>query len=310
MAKFEQIERNTGVDSLQPGTEWIMVPKGKSNLICLTGGAKHRVEAVEGKTYVRIDVIHEDKYADEVGRINALFIGKNDKLLRITGLHRGPGRIVASNGSDKAELKFSVHGPRTFNVSFFFLYDLDGQNRPMPRSAYGPNDAVGWVEMLNTVYGQQANIWFAVDKNMPLAVSGLPGIVSSDNAQMLANHKDAQVATGKTKESKAPIRVFLAGPTIRSIDNSHPNGFYHVATKVIIMKDQKDPNFWENGDGRKHLMVKTLAHEIGHFLNYLQGAGQGHDFFLKTGYVSDILNTMDGQNIKISRQRVLDWNPT
>ena len=49
-----------------------------------------------------------------------------------------------------------------------------------------------------------------------------------------------------------------------------------------------------NRDAPASLMLKTLAHEIGHFLNYFQGAGEGHDFFLKSGYVSDILNTMDG----------------
>ena len=231
-------------------------------------------------------------------------------MLRITGVNRGPGKIVATKGSDKAELKFSVHGLRTFNISFFFLHDLDAQNRPTPRTRFTEKDAKGWVEQLNDVYGPQANIWFELGKNMPLAVSGLGDVVSSDNAQMLAGHKDAQVAAGKTKELKAPIRVFLAGPTIRSIDTSHPNGFYHIATKVILMKDQTDPNFWETGDGRASLMLKTLAHEIGHFLNYFQGAGEGHDYFLKSGYVSDILNTMDGRNIKISRQRVLDWNPT
>ena len=250
MAKFEEIDRNGGVDSLQPGTEWIMVPKGKSNIVCLTGGAGYGIKAVEGKNYVKIDVISADKYGDEIGRINALFIGKNDKLLRITGVNRGPGKIVATKGSDKAELKFSVHGLRTFNISFFFLHDLDAQNRPTPRTRFTEKDAKGWVEQLNDVYGPQANIWFELGKNVPLAISGLGDVVTSDHAQMLAAHKDAQVATGKTKELKAPIRVFLAGPALRSIDTSHPAGFYHIASKVILLKDQQDPNLWETGTPR------------------------------------------------------------
>ncbi len=127
---------------------------------------------------------------------------------------------------------------------------------------------------------------------------------------MLAAHKDAQVATGKTKESKAPIRVFLAGPALRSSDKSHPFGFYHIESKVILLKDQQEPNIWDKLGGPTSLMLKTLAHEIGHFLNHFQGAGQGHKHFEDTGYVSDILNTIDGSDIKISRQRVLDWNPT
>ena len=94
MAKFEEIERNSGVDSLRPGTEWIMVPKGKSNIVRLTGGAGYGVKAIAGKDYVSIDEISTDKHADEVGRINAPTIGKDDKLLRITGLRCGRGRAL------------------------------------------------------------------------------------------------------------------------------------------------------------------------------------------------------------------------
>ena len=308
MAKFEEIERNSGVDSLKPGTEWIMVPKGKSNIVRLIGGAGYSVKAVEGPDYVRIAEIGKDKHADEVGRVNAPSIGKDDKLLRITGLHRGPGKIAATKGKDKAELKFSVHGDRSFKITFFFLCDLDGQNPPKPRSVFSQKDATGWIEKLNQVYGPQANIWFEPGKHMPLAIPGLDAVVTADHAQMLAEHKDTQVAAGKTKESKAPIRVFLAGPSLRSSDKSHPAGFYHIASKVILLKDQQEPA--PSSEGPKSLMLKTLAHEIGHFLTYLQGNGQGHDFFQSTGYLNDILNTMDGSNIKISRQRVLDWNPT
>jgi hypothetical protein len=308
MAKFEEIERNSGVDSRKPGAAWIMVPKGKSNIVRLTGGAGYGVKAVEGKDYVGIAEISKDKQADEVGRINAPSIGKDDKLLRITGLHRGPGKIAATKGSDTAELKFSVHGDRIFTITFFFLCDPDGQNRPKPRSVFTDKDVTGWIEKLNQVYGPQANIWFTPGKHMQLAIPGLDAVVTADHAKMLAEHKDTQVAGGKTKESKAPIRVFLAGPALRSDDKSHPAGFYHIASKVILLKDQKEPD--PSSTGPKSLMLKTLAHEIGHFLTYLQGHGQGHDFFQDSGYVSDILNTMDGGNIKISRQRVLDWNPT
>jgi hypothetical protein len=311
-AKFKEIERNRGVDSLKPGPGWIMVPQGKSNIVCLTGGAGYGIKAVEGKNYVKIDVISEDKYSDAIGRTNALSIGKDDKLLRITGMIQGPGRIVATKGDDKAELKFSVLGTRTFSISFFFLHDADGQNPPTSRTRFKDKDATGWLAQLNQVFGSQANIWFKPEKNMPLAISGLGKEVTPDHAKMLAEHKDTQVATGKTKESKAPIRVFLAGPVLRSMDSDHPAGFYHILSKVILLKDQQDPNPKDYAGYKvvpQSLMLKTLAHEIGHFLNYFGGSGQGHDYYLSNGYVGDILNTMDGTNIKISEQRVSDWNP-
>jgi hypothetical protein len=315
-AKFKEIERNRGVDSLKPGPGWIMVPQGKSNIVCLTGAAGYGLpKAVEGKDYVKIDVISEDKYSDAIGRTNALSIGKDDKLLRITGLIQGPGKIVATKGGDKAELKFSVHGKRTFNIAFFFLHDLDGQNVPTSRTRFKKEDADGWLAQLNQVFGAQANIWFdksKPEKNMPLAIPGLGKEVTPDHAKMLAEHKDAQVATGKTKESKAPIRVFFAGRELRSIDSDHPAGFYHIKSKVILLKDQVDPDP-KGYAGYKvvpqSLMLKTLAHEIGHFLNHFGGGGEGHDFYLENGYIGDILNTMDGTNIKISEQRVFDWNP-
>ena len=62
--------------------------------------------------------------------------------------------------------------------------------------------------------------------------------------------------------------------------------------------DKKNPN----------PMLQTMAHEIGHFLNFNYGPGEGHDFYRRVGYPSDILNSMDGSDIKIPKQRVLNWN--
>jgi hypothetical protein len=57
-------------------------------------------------------------------------------------------------------------------------------------------------------------------------------------------------------------------------------------------------------------MLKTLAHEIAHLLNHTKKASTaGHDYYQICGYTSDVLNTMDGNDIKIPHQRVLDWNP-
>ena len=53
-----------------------------------------------------------------------------------------------------------------------------------------------------------------------------------------------------------------------------------------------------------------MAHEIAHLLNYHRKASTpGHDYYKTCGYASDVLNTLDGTDIKIPHQRVLDWNP-
>ena len=89
-------------------------------------------------------------------------------------------------------------------------------------------------------------------------------------------------------------------------DRSEPLGFYDRPSKVIVVQDQFVADPWA---GRTAPMLKTIAHEIGHYLNHLRGAGQGHDFFRGSGYTADILNTLDGGDIKSPHQRVLDWNP-
>src|SRR6185312_738277 len=88
------------------------------------------------------------------------------------------------------------------------------------------------------------------------------------------------------------IKIFLAGPKIRTPDSGHVNGFYHIDTHIIIMKD----NIAAAGT-MGDPMVKTMAHEIGHWLTYKRGHGEGHDFYQKVGYKSDILNTLDPNDI-------------
>ncbi len=109
------------------------------------------------------------------------------------------------------------------------------------------------------------------------------------------------------KTSGALINVFLAGSRIRTLDDGdHPNGFFHITRNLIVVRDRFVTDSWA---GQSAPMLATIAHEIGHFMNYKRGAGEGHDFYAKCGYQSDILNTLDGKDIKIPRQRVLDWNP-
>ena len=69
------------------------------------------------------------------------------------------------------------------------------------------------------------------------------------------------------------------------------------------MKDREESSTSPNP------MLQTMAHEIGHWLTDDHKGGQGHEFYKTCGYPSDILNTMNGNYIKIPKQRVFDWNP-
>ena len=44
MARFVEVAKNRGVDSWKPGQEWMMVPQGGSNLICLEDGEGFSVQ--------------------------------------------------------------------------------------------------------------------------------------------------------------------------------------------------------------------------------------------------------------------------
>ncbi len=305
MAKFIEIERNKGVDSNIPGTEWMMVPVGKPNLVVLEDGEGFAVRASEHKEKITILEVARQKFPVVAGKIVSLFLSERHRLFMVTGKNGGEARIAAKKDKSSAEIKVSVHGSRTFSISFFFLQDVDAKKVPVSRTVFGPKDAKEWVEGLNSVYGSQANIWFKLGKAVTLALPGLESSASASSAQLLADHKDTQIAPGKG-DLQVPIRVFLAGSSLTSQDSGHPNGFFHIATKVILMKDQV-ANVSQGVTPRP--MLKTLAHEIGHFMTHVRGAGQGHEFYKKAGYQNDILNTLDGNDIKIPKQRVYDWNP-
>ena len=211
----------------------------------------------------------------------------------------GPAQIIAKKGSDEVKIEVSVKKSKSFTVAYFFVQDAGAKST---RSTYTAADTDTWIKGLNDVFGPQANLWFSKIKEKDgvfvLPVPQMPEIIGPEAAKTL----NAEA----TKLSKSgDIRIFLAGAKITSQDSahaSHVNGFYHVEQKIILMKDRapdkRNPN----------PMLQTMAHEIGHFLNYNHGPGEGHDFYRRVGYPSDILNSMDGSDIKIPKQRVLNWN--
>jgi hypothetical protein len=227
-----------------------------------------------------------------------VLVPRNARMFSVRGHGHGETKIVATKGSERVALSVSVHPRRPLKIAFFYLQDRNAAGRVTPRTIFAPTTAKGWVADLNKVFGPQANIWFEAGRAEYLPLSGLGALVGSES--------DRKTFADVRAKSGAPIAVFLAGPRILSVDRSEPLGFYDVPTKVIVVQDQVDSDPWS---GRAAPMLKTIAHEIGHYMNHARGAGEGHDAFRRSGYNSDILNTPDGGDIKIPRQRVLDWNP-
>lgn len=297
MARFEEVDRNRGVDSEPPGREWMIVPKSGENLVRLTDGGGFRVSG--GSRLGVKEVVAKDwpLLLGKFGAFIASIAWKDSRLFSVTGIHPGLATLSAKKGTLKTTLNVSVHNKLTLTVAFFFLQDQDSKGNVQPRTAFTLAVADEWINGLNNVFGPQANIWFKMVKAAWLPVPNLSAEVSDRDAESLA----------KNKQSNAKINIFLAGQRIiNSTDKTHPHGFYHHNHKLIIVQDQFVTDPWSQPASP---MLSTIAHEIGHLMNYARGVGTGHDFYQESGYNSDILNAIDGNDIKIPHQRVLDWNP-
>lgn len=301
MARFEEVGPNQGVDSIKPGVEWMMVPLGGTNLVCLSDGAGYSAPAESpGRSKLKdiTEMPSKAVWGTGVWGGAGFFLRPNSRFFRVRGRAGGETALEAKKGTLKVQLAISVHPKRSFKIAFFFLQDKDAAGKVKGRTAFTPSDADIWIRGLNEVFGPQANIWFEKAKSDFLPLENLSYFVGSD--QDLAKMAD------RKQQGADTINIFIAGSKIETPERDYPLGFYHVATKLIVVKDQVLVDPWA---GNPAPMLKTIAHEIAHFLNYARSAGQGHDYYLTSGYNSDILNTVDGGDIKISRQRVLDWNP-
>lgn len=293
MARFDELAANGGVDTLKIDDAWMIVPERGTNQVFLRESVGWALQLKsEGGIVAWSDVPPPPRSGDAKNMVASATRGKNDRLLKFTARKPGLGRIQATNGRQAVKIGFSVHPKKTHKISFFFLHDQTNTGTT-PRTKFDKSQAAGWVKDLNAVFGPQANIWFEPGKAEPLPLAGLNAVVSVDDVPALAKKKDG-----------APINVFLAGKQIRSSERDYPYGFYSIAENLIVMRDQ-DPS-----STNARPMLKTLAHEIAHLLNHQRKASTaGHDYYHMCGYTSDVLNTMDGNDIKIPHQRVLDWNP-
>lgn len=293
MARFDELAPNSGVDTVKSDQAWIIVPERGSTQVFLREGAGYSLNVKsDGGKVGWSDVPPPPHSRDPDNLVASASRGKTDRLLKIASEKTGMGRINATKDRFAVSIGFSVHPKKTFKISFFFLHDKSGTTSKS-RTTFSPSNAATWVKDLSGVYGPQANIWFELGKAEALPLDGLSEVVSDEQAPLLEGKKDT-----------ALINIFLAGSKIKSNESDFPLGFYAIQQKLIVVKDQTSTE-----TGSKP-MLKTMAHEIAHLFNYHRKAStEGHDYYKTCGYKSDVLNTLDGNDIKIPHQRVLDWNP-
>lgn len=291
MARFVEVAKNRGVDSWKPGQEWMMVPQGGSNLICLEDGEGFSVQEKPAKQSKL--VIAPLKPNDALGEIGGDYgrLKAGSRIFRVTPkpkIDRETWIEATAKGKDPASIHAVIHDRLELKVAFFFLQDKGAKG---PRSKYGPKDVDGWIGRLNTIYGLQANMWFSKASADPLPLDGMSETFGSEDDLKKAKDK---MASGDV------ISVFLAGEKIVTREKDYPLGFFDINTKLIVVRDQ---------DESKNTL-KTIAHEIGHQRYDKRNLpGDPHEGYKKNGYEHDLFHTMDGDDIKIPMQRVQDMNP-
>ena len=137
MARFEEVAANRGVDSLIPGAEWMMIPSGGSNLVCLSNGVGFSVaEPPRGPKKLTIAAIPANQIWGAIWGAIGSFLRPDTRVFRVSSNAGGETTIEAKKGNLTATLKVSVHPRRSFKVAFFFLQDKDAARKVTSRTAF------------------------------------------------------------------------------------------------------------------------------------------------------------------------------
>jgi len=289
MARFVEVAKNRGVDSWKPGQEWMMVPQGGSNLICLEDGKDYSVQERKGKSKLTWKELKPSEALSAIGKDYGS-LKSGSRVFQLTGKPKVDREtwFEATKGKDTASIHVVIHDRLDLKVAFFFVQDKGAKG---PRSKYGLDAVDGWIDRLNNIYGLQANIWFSKASADLLPLEGLGELFGGD--------KDIDQIKGK-KASGNVISVFLGGEKIVNREKDYPLGFFDETNEVIVVRDQAESKN----------TLKTIAHEIAHHRYYKRNLkGDPHQGFKTNGYKNDIFNTMDGDDVKIPMQRVQDMNP-
>lgn len=259
MASFERAERNKGFDRFR-SNRWQMVPKGGVRYILLRNAVgltwdHGLILPVVGKLS-NVDIVEVPRASLPAGHLSTQ---RTDRVLKITGKHKGPGTVRLRNaaGTILKILELSVLEKRTVKVSFNFVKDSSGTQTRRTLS-----HASRWLKDMNAIYNGQANVevtqqsarWVTVASDLKKRVE--------DTANLPAGH-------GKTNE--APLVEALGDPAAHfNIFFVWNYGLYEMRGGVAKVDTSVQAAagggncIFQDRAGRQ--VGETIAHELGHHL--------------------------------------------
>lgn len=196
------------------------------------------------------------------------------RLLLLEGRRRGFTKLEIQSGTEKASILVWVREGKSVPVNFHFVEDVGPGGKPRLRSKWPAAAAAQWIARLNDIYTPQANIAFKLQ-----SASSYPVKKSLPDSIGIADWP----SLGTRTSGGAQAHVYLVGKWRG--DGSDPLGSMIKATREIVLDDQNAPDE----------LIKTLAHELGHFLG--AGSNFGHPDAGKKHFLMTTVNWRAGAHI-------------
>jgi hypothetical protein len=165
---------------------------------------------------------------------------------------KAAGRSWLKAGKIKQEI--SVIKPVSYDVTFKFLHHLDDNGNMRPATNKDPASVEKWISSLNWILGAQANVWFDLEKAVPVKINHRLGRPIGEEA--VRNY------IAKEKDEDADVTVFLVGKFEKA-------GTFYGDLNVIALDDEDVPHYpVVEGDDP---FIVVLAHELVHYVLQVRG---------------------------------------
>ena len=310
MPRFVQFLQHSGVYAEQ---DFMIVPKGGFNLVCLRDSKDVRLEYDPKRLRVE-DVRLED--VEQVAREYIDFrYGKHkgqerdDQLLRLrTGLFgtarpevglarglkvtaKGLGlpELKANRGSMGVRLEVAILPRKEYTIAFKFLRHLDPSGKVIDATKWKPEDMPWFITRLNWIFGAQTNIFFtSVEATWFTVNKALGPKISRDVFRKEIVPR---------KKGGADLTCFLVGDY--DAMDTEAAGEYLSDEQVFVVVDEGNPPVFDYGEA----FIGVMAHEIGHFLHHKRKMpGSGHHGR------KNILLSSGMESLSLDKQLVTNFN--